>query len=221
MAGPGVLPPHYPTVAAEHADLVSHVAGLILALFGGGVMLGVTLGAWQTGEIAAVSVYVACLVLMMSLSAAYNFANGPLRPLLRRLDHCGIFLMIAGSYTPFTTHNLTGAWSFGMTTAVWLVALLGICGKLFLPDLGNRCWVSVYLAMGWLVLVALRPLIAGTARLPLYLLALAGVLYTSGLLFCLSNKLEFRRAIWHAHVVAAAGAHWTAVLLGVVLAEAR
>jgi hemolysin III len=80
---------------------------------------------------------------------------------LRRLDHAGIFLMIAGSYTPFTTQNLTGAWAWGMTIAVWTIAGLGVFGKLFLPGLGRRFWVGIYLALGWLVLVAIKPMIDG------------------------------------------------------------
>ena len=214
-------PPHYPTPAAKCADLVVHAAGLIFALIGGGVVLGLSVRTGGLSEVAAVAIYAAGLLLMLSFSAAYNFAKASWRPALRRLDHAGIFLMIAGSYTPFTTHNLTGAWAWGMTTAIWSVALVGIFGKLLLPDLGKRFWVGVYLAMGWLVLVALKPLIAGMTWLPLGLLALGGVLYTSGVCFYVNKQLKFARAIWHGHVVAAAGAHWTAVLLGVVLTTTR
>jgi hemolysin III len=222
MTDPIARPPrHYPTPAAKCADLIVHVTGLVLALVGAGVALGLSVRFGGMSEVAAVAIYAVGLVLMLSFSTAYNFGKAPWRPLLRRLDHAGIFLMIAGSYTPFTTHSLKGAWAWGMTSLVWAVALLGVFGKLFLPGLGKRFWVGVYLALGWIAVVALRPLMAGLNWLPLGLLALGGLLYTSGVIFYVNKKLKFARAIWHGHVVAAAGAHWTAILLGVVLATAR
>src|SRR6185436_6419345 len=153
----------------------------------------------------------------LGLSTAYTFAKATCRPLLRRFDHAGIFLMIAGSYTPFTTQVLTGGWAIGMTVAVWTVALAGVAGKLLAPGLDRKFWVGVYLALGWLILVALKPLMHSAAWAALVLLALGGILYSTGVIFYAARKLKFRRAIWHGHVIAAAGAHWTAVLVGVVL----
>jgi len=125
--------------------------------------------------------------------------------------------MIAGSYTPFTTHNLTGAWSWGMTAAVWSIAGLGALGKLFLTRVDRKFWVAVYLALGWLVVVALKPMLDSVAWYALLLLLAGGVLYSTGVIFYVNKRLKFSRAIWHGHVVAAAATHWTAVLLGVVL----
>jgi hemolysin III len=209
-------PRHYPTAAAKCADLVVHITGLVLALFGGGVLLGMSVGMGRLSELAAICVYSAGLLAMLGLSTAYNFGKAPWRPTLRRLDHAGIFLMIAGSYTPFTT-NLGGLWAWGMTAAVWSVALLGVAGKLLLPGLDRRFWVGVYLGLGWLVLVALKPMIDGLSWVALLLLAIGGLLYTTGVVFYVNKRLKFSRAIWHGHVVAAAGAHWAAVLIGVVL----
>ncbi len=214
-----VIPPrHYPTPAAKCADLVVHVTGLVFALFGGGVLLGLSVGVGDLSQVAAVCVYAFGLLAMLGFSTAYNFGKAPWRPVLRRLDHAGIFVMIAASYTPFTTHNLEGAWAWGMTSAVWAIAAFGVAGKLFLPGLGRRVWVGVYLALGWLVLVAVKPLIEGLSWAALLLLALGGLLYTTGVVFYVNKKLKYYRAIWHGHVVAAAGAHWAAVLVGVVLA---
>ncbi len=210
-------PRHYPTPAAKCADLVVHVVGLTLALAGGIVLLALAVGAHSISKTVGVSIYAAGLLAMLAFSTAYNFASPAYRPILRRLDHAGIFLMIAGSYTPFTTANLTGAWAWGMTAAVWSVAGVGALGKLFLPRVDRRFWVAVYLALGWLVLVALKPMLASTAGVAMVLLALGGVLYSTGVVFYLNKRLKFARAIWHGHVVAAAGAHWAAVLLGVVL----
>ncbi|HKR88642.1 MAG TPA: hemolysin III family protein [Phenylobacterium sp.] len=210
-------PRHYPTPAAKCADLVVHVVGLTLALVGGVVLLVLAVGAHSISKTVGVAIYAAGLLAMLAFSTAYNFAKPAYRPALRRLDHAGIFLMIAGSYTPFTTSNLTGAWAWGMTAAVWSIAALGAFGKIFLPMLDRRFWVAVYLVLGWLVLVALKPMMATTAGLAMALLALGGVLYSTGVIFYLNKRLKYARAIWHGHVVAAAGAHWAAVLLGVVL----
>jgi hemolysin III len=171
--------------------------------------------------VVSVTVYAACLLAMLGLSTAYNFAKATWRPLLRRFDHAGIFLMIAGSYTPFTTQVLTGSWAVWMTVAVWAVAIMGVIGKLLAPNLGRRVWVGVYLALGWVIVIALKPLIDSVPWVALLLLALGGTIYSTGVIFYLAKRLKFHRAIWHGHVVAAAGAHWAAVLFGVVLAGAR
>ena len=203
------------------ADLIVHLTGLVFALFGGGILLGLSVGLGRLGQVAAIGVYAAGLLAMLSLSTAYNFGKAPWRPVLRRLDHAGIFLMIAGSYTPFTTHNLRGAWAWGMTAAVWSIALFGVAGKLLLPGLSRRIWVGVYLALGWLVLVAIKPLVAALSWPSLLLLAVGGLVYTSGVFFYANKRLKYARAIWHGHVVAAAGVHWAAILTGVVLAAPR
>ena len=154
---------------------------------------------------------------MFLASAAYNRASPRRRPLLRRLDHAAIFLMIAGSYTPFTTQRLTGAWAWGMTAAVWTLALAGAAGKLFLPGLGKGFWVVLYLALGWVALIAVRPLLADVSILALALLAAGGLIYSLGVIVYLRKTLPFRRAIWHGFVVAAAATQYAAVLTGVVL----
>jgi len=108
-----------------------------------------------------------------------------------------------------------------MTTAVWTVALAGVAGKLFRPGLGRRFWVAIYLALGWLVLVAIKPMIEGLSWVALLLLALGGAIYSTGAVFYLLQKLKFRRAIWHGHVVGGAILQYAAVLVGVVLAQPR
>lgn len=211
-------PRHYPTPAAKCADLVVHVVGLTLALVGGIVLLAFAVTAGSISLLVGVSIYAAGVIAMLAFSTAYNFAHHRHRPTLRRLDHAGIFLMIAGSYTPFTL-GLAGAWGPGMTAAVWSIAALGALGKLFLKGLDRKFWVAVYLALGWLVVVALKPMIDSLAWYALALLVTGGVLYSTGVIFYVNKRLKFARAIWHGHVVAAAGAHWAAVLLGVVLAS--
>jgi len=209
-------PPHYPTPAAKRADLVVHIVGLTLALLGGVVLLALAVGAGSIGRVVGVSIYAAGLLAMLGFSTAYNFAKPRHRPALRRLDHAGIFLMIAGSYTPFTL-SLPGPWAWGMTSAVWSIASLGALGKLLLKHVDRKFWIGVYLALGWLVVVAMKPMIDHLAWYALLLLLAGGLVYSTGVIFYVNKRLKFARAIWHGHVVAAAATHWAAVLVGVVL----
>jgi len=208
---------HYATARAMCADLVVHIVGLVLAVIGGVVLLALAVRGHSVSMVVGVGIYAAGLLAMLAFSTAYNFARPRFRPLLRRLDHAGIFIMIAGSYTPFTTQNLTGAWAWGMTAAVWSVAAFGALGKLFLPTVGRKLWIPVYLALGWLVVIAMKPMLDSTTWLAMLLLGVGGILYSTGVIFYMNKRLTFCRAIWHGHVVAAAGSHWAAVLLGVVL----
>ena len=139
---------HYPSLGARYADLVVHIVGLALALFGGGLALGLAVSQGLLGQVAAVTVYAVGFIAMLAFSMAYNFAKPSWQPFLRRLDHAGIFLMIAASYTPFTTQALEGGWAWGMSIAVWSLAGLGMLGKLLLPGLGKVFWIPLYLVLG-------------------------------------------------------------------------
>lgn len=199
------------------ADLIVHLVGLTLALFGGGVALGLAVSHGLLAKVAAISIYALGLIAMLSFSTAYNFAKPSIQPFLRKLDHAGIFLMIAASYTPFTTQALRGDWALWMTVSVWTLAALGIAGKLFLPGLGKSIWVVLYVALGWFVMIAIKPLIAGVPISAMILLAAGGIVYCIGTVFYMMKGLKFRRAIWHGHVVAGAGLHYAAILVGVVM----
>ncbi len=213
--------PHYPHRAARLADLVVHVAGLVLAVIGGGVALCLAVSHGLIGRAAAVSVYALGFIAMFAFSTAYNFARPKWQAFLYRLDHVGIFLMIAASYTPFTTQLLHGAWSWAMTITVWTLALLGIVSKLFLPAMKDAVTIALYLALGWVVLIAVKPLIHSAPLATLILLAIGGAVYSVGALLFMIKRLTFRRAIWHGHVLAGAATHYAAVMVGVVLVAVK
>lgn len=209
---------HYPTQASRCADFIVHIAGLIFAVVGAlsGLVLANAPGG-GAGKWIAMAVYGFGLIAMFAFSTAYNFAPAKHQPFLRRLDHAGVFLMIASSYTPFTTQALTGPWAIGMTIAVWTLASIGILGKLLVPDLGKIYWIGFYLALGWLVVIAIDPLMRAVPVNALILLVCGGVAYSVGTIFYANNRLVYRRAVWHAHVLVGAGMHYFAILLGVVL----
>jgi hemolysin III len=210
---------HYPRRIERSADRWVHMVGLTGGAVGGVVLLGLSLGVGRLGQAAAVGVYGLCLVVMFAASTAYNMSSARRRPRLRRLDHAAIFLMIAGSYTPFTTQRLTGAWAWGMTLGVWALALGAAAGKLFAPGLGKKFWVVLYLALGWIAVVAIKPLLAGVSAVALILLLAGGLVYSLGVIVYLNKTLPYRRAIWHGFVTAAAATHFAAILTGVVLAR--
>ena len=210
---------HYPTRLEKLVDGWVHGVALMVFTLAVGVALGLAIWQGGLGMAAAVSVYAICVITMIGASMAYNLAeNSKRKSLLRRFDHAAIFLMIAGTYTPFTTIRFDGAWAISMTTIIWVLALIGAAGKLFLPGIGKKIWIAFYVAMGWLVLAALQPMLEGVPLAGLILLAIGGLLYSIGIPFYVWEKLPFRRAIWHSFVMAAAGVHYAAVLTGVVFA---
>jgi hemolysin III len=213
------LADHYPSRAEKLADGWVHAVGIAGAVIGGAVLLALSvLNHGGAGLAAATSLYALCLVAMLAFSAAYNLTHAHrARPFLRKLDEAGIFLMIAGSYTPFTTQRFEGGWSMTMTLLVWAVALAGVAGKLFTSRIPERVWTGIYIAFGWLIVVAIKPLVSGVPMATLVLLVAGGLIYTTGALIFHSN-LPYRRAIWHGFVVTAAGVHYAAICIGVVLA---
>lgn len=208
---------HYASPRERTADGWVHIIGLTTGTLGGLTLLELSLRLGRAGQTVAIGVYAACLVAMFLCSAVYNLASPGRRPLLRRLDHAAIFLMIAGSYTPFTTQSLHGGWAWGMTAAVWTLALAAAGGKLFAPGLGKGFWVVLYLALGWLAVIAVKPLLAGVSAAPMGLLLAGGLIYSAGVIVYVNKSLPFRRAIWHGFVIAAAATQYCAVLTGVVL----
>ena len=211
---------HYPTRAERLADLWVHIAGLVFAGVGGIVLAVLSAFVGGPGMIAATAVYAVCLIAMLACSVAYNLTHPcKARPVLRRLDEAAIFLMIAGSYTPFTTQRFEDpAWSIGFTALVWTLAFAGVVAKLFAPRLNDVVWSIVYVIFGWLAVVAIQPMIAGVPPTALALLVAGGLIYTLGCFVFVRQALPFRRAIWHGFVVAGAGAHYAAVMIGVVFA---
>jgi len=212
---------HYDTRAERLADLWVHVVALALAGIGGVVLATLSAVHGGAGMAFVTAIYALCLVAMLTASTVYNLAHpGPARPVLRRLDEAAIFLMIAGSYTPFTTQRFEGAWAVGFTMLVWGIALAGVFAKLVLPRLSDAIWSAVYVVFGWLAVIALKPMLDTVHPVALILLVVGGLVYTGGVFVFISPRLKFRRAIWHGFVVAGAGVHWAAVLVGVVLAPA-
>ena len=212
---------HYPNAWERAVDGWIHAVALAAAAAGAAWLIWAAQTSGRPGLVIAAALYGAALIAMLAFSMLYNLSRiGPARPFLRRLDEAGIFLMIAGSYTPFTTQRLDGAWAVGMTTAVWSIAIAGIIGKLAFPKLPERAWTVVYILFGWLGVLALQPLRHTLPVAALALLIAGGLVYTGGSLIFHNDRLPFRRAVWHTCVCAGAGLHYVAIIAGVVMAPA-
>src|SRR5262249_39299262 len=154
-------------------------------------------------------IYAGSLIAMLAFSAAYNHLRAShYSDLLRRFDNAAIFILIAGTYTPFTTLRLQGAWAITLTVLVWLVAAVGVALRLIAPRSFDRFSVGFYLALGWIGLIGVKPFIASLQVSTFVLLAIGGVLYSVGVIFHVWERLRFQNAIWHGFVVVAAAIHY-------------
>jgi hemolysin III len=195
------------------ADGIVHAVGLAAAVVGARVLIAAAV--LHGTPVAAVAVYAFALIAMLTFSAAYSLgAHLRFHEVLRRLDYAAIFIMIAGSYTPFTAGVLSDGWAIGLTTAVWAIAALGVVLKTAVAPHGLRNVTTLlYIAFGWIGVVAAGPFMAVLSPLVLWLVVAGGLIYTLGTVVYTQQHLRYRRAIWHAFVVAGAAAHFWAIFL--------
>lgn len=203
------------------ADRTVHILGLTIGVAGSATLILTTAIEAHWTAFLTVLVYTAGLLAMLSFSAAYNLGQQSRhRRFLRRLDHAAIFAMIAGTYTPFTILALDDGWRIGMTVVVWGLASIGIAVKLFAPtQRSTRISAFLYLALGWIGVVALGPFLRNLSPLVLILLGIGGGLYSFGVVFHALERLPYQNAIWHAFVLAAAIVHFAAVYSVVTVAD--
>ncbi|HYD89737.1 MAG TPA: hemolysin III family protein [Vitreimonas sp.] len=212
------LAEHYPNRVEHAADGIVHAVGILAALIGGGLLVSVALVNRGVPMATAGAIYAMCMMAMLAASAVYNLTKpNPYRRVLRRIDEAAIFLMIAGSYTPFTIQLLPPQFAIAVTAAIWMMAFAGAAGKVFYPELSDRAWSFIYLAFGWLAVIILGPAVPTLPPLAVAMLVVAGVTYSGGVLLYLNHAIPFRRALWHACVIIGAAGHYGAVLYGLVL----
>jgi hemolysin III len=194
------------------ADGVVHAIGVSLALVGA-IAIVVVAANSQNTELPSIVVYSLGLLSMFGFSAAYNtWPVSAAKRVLRRFDHSAIFLMIAGTYTPFIAQMKGNLVAMGLLAGVWVTAVVGIILKLLLPGRFDRLAVVLYLLLGWSGAVVYQPVVTALPSLGIWLLAAGGALYSMGVVFYAWRNLRFQNAIWHAFVLAAACCHYAAVL---------
>jgi hemolysin III len=190
-------------------DAIIHVAGVLFAINGGLWLLWHVTG---LSVLVSVSVYCAGLFAMLAGSAVYNlWPAGQPKEWLRRFDHAAIFIMIAGTYTPFAVNRLGPPSGTIILALVWLGAAAGVVLKLLFPRRLERASIALYIGLGWLILTVIRPLSASVAAADFWLLMIGGIIYSTGVVFYLGERLPYHKAIWHAFVLAAVILHFAAV----------
>jgi hemolysin III len=196
----------------EHlADACVHAAGVVFSIAATVFLLVAALRTLPAADIAGLIVYCIGLIGMFGASAAYNLvSHGNLKEALRRLDHSAIFVMIAGSYTPFAIVVGGNAGGF-LLVAVWAIAVIGVAIKLRFPRRFDKLGVLLYLAQGWLVVVAIGPVAEMLPSQALWLLVIGGIVYTAGVPFHLMERLRFHNAIWHLFVLGGAACQFVAI----------
>lgn len=195
------------------ADGCVHVAGIGASLVAMAVLLFLAQRHMPAASVASVAVYAAGALSMFIFSAGYNLVGRPRwKEILRRCDHAAIFIMIAGTYTPFAVVGIGGAWGLALLAGVWAAAVIGIALKLMAPSRFERVSVGLYLLQGWAVLVALDVVVEAIPTRTLVLLGIGGGLYTAGVAFHLWRRLAYQNAIWHGFVLCAAAVHYAAII---------
>jgi len=194
------------------ADGIVHAAGITLGLIG--TIAIITVAIRMKGiEIAPILIYIVGLIAMLGLSAAYNmWPISPTKWILRRFDHSAIYLLIAGTYTPFLAQLKAGITSAGLGIGVWVSAAIGMALKLLLPGRFDRFAVVLCLLLGWSGVFAYESFASALPRASLWLLAIGGVLYSFGTIFHAWQRLRFHNAIWHVFVLTGASCHYSAVV---------
>jgi hemolysin III len=217
---PCPAPVNHETRAEELANTLTHAVGAAFAIIGLVVLVLLAVERADPYRIIGFSIYGATLVLLYLASTCYHGCrNQRLKNHLLRFDYAAIYLLIAGTYTPFMLITLRGPWGWGLLTAVWTMAIFGILIKSIVMDRFVLLSTFLYLLMGWIGMVAARPLFDGLSLGGTIWLLAGGAAYTAGVIFFLWERLPFNHAIWHLFVLAGSVCHFFAVLLYVLPAQ--
>ncbi|MBW6508536.1 MAG: hemolysin III family protein [Desulfuromonadales bacterium] len=205
------------SLAEEIANSVTHGVGVLLSIVGLIVLVNLAATHGNVWHIVSSSIFGATLTLLYLSSTLYHSIPAPgAKKILRLLDHIAIYLLIAGTYTPFLLVNLRGAWGWSLFALVWGIALTGIVLKV--TPLGHKRGLSLtlYLALGWIILIAIKPLLNYLEPDGIRLLVAGGIAYTGGVIFYGWKRLPYNHAIWHLFVLAGSCFHFFAVLFYVI-----
>ncbi len=197
----------------ERFNSISHIAGAVLATVGGVFLVAAAVPGGDAWKIVSFSIYAFLLVALYLISSLYHSLRGAAKPILQKMDHCAIYLLIAGSYTPFTLVTLRGAWGWSMFGAVWLLAAFGIIQELRSARGARIQSLVIYVLMGWLAVLATGPLVAGLGWKGFMWLLAGGLLYSTGIVFyATDHKLRHGHGYWHLFVLGGSVCHYLAIL---------
>lgn len=197
----------------EFASSITHAVGLALSIVGAALLVTFAVVRGTIWHIFTLSIYSGCLIALYASSTVYHACrHEKMKRIFRIADHSAIYLLIAGTYTPFTLINVRGVWGWTLFATVWMLTAVGILWKIL--SLGRHEVVSVllYVAMGWMALIAIKPLLLALPLGAVIWLFTGGSFYSSGLIFFASRRIPFAHAVWHVFVMAGSICHYIAVV---------
>ena len=207
---------HYPR-SEELANRLTHGMGAVLGVAGLVLMVVASARHGDAWHVVSTAIFGTTLVLLYTASTLYHsFSEERMQALLQKIDHAAIFLLIAGTYTPFVLVTLRGPWGWSLFGVVWGLAVVGVTLKFWFAGRFRVASTLIYIAMGWIVLIAIKPLMAALPAGGLHLLVAGGLSYTGGVVFYLWKGLPYHHAIWHLFVLGGSVCHWAAVFFYVV-----
>lgn len=196
----------------ERLNSLSHLIGAIVALAGSVVLIVFASLQGEIWKIISFTVYGISLFLLYLFSTLYHGTTGKRRAVFRKFDHLAIYILIAGTYTPFTLITLKGNWGWILFTLVWLLALLGIWIDIFVIRGRRILPVVVYMLMGWLCIIAIQPLLLSLTQEGFFWLLTGGLFYTVGIVFfALDKSNDYFHVIWHLFVLAGSTVHYLTI----------
>lgn len=197
----------------ERLNSITHLLGAVIALAG---LVSLVIVASMKGDvwrIVSFSIYGTSLFLLYLFSTIYHSTKGSLKILFKKLDHIGIYLLIAGSYTPFVLISLNGAWGWSLFGVIWGLALIGSLLDCYSTDKRRVIQLTIYVVMGWIALIAYQPLIEALSMSGFLWLLGGGLFYSFGIVFYIMDKKQFHfHGIWHMFVLAGSAAHYYTVM---------
>lgn len=205
------------SLAEEVASSVTHGLGVILSITALIVLATLAARSGDTWRLVSFSIYGSTLIIMYLSSALYHsFQKPEVKKVLRYLDHSAIYLLIAGTYTPFTLVTLRGPWGWTIFGLVWSFAFVGLLMTVMGAGRSRLLASLIYIGMGWIIVIAIKPLVETIPPGGLAWLVAGGLFYTLGVIFYVWKKLPFNHAIWHLFVLGGSLCHFLAILLYVL-----
>ncbi len=188
----------------ERFNSITHLLGVVAAIIGISLLIGIAIEKNDVWKIVGFSIYGATLILLYSISTIYHSSPaGKIKNIFRQLDYISIYLLIAGSYTPFTLITLRGAWGWTLFGIIWSLVVIGIFQEILIGKKTRRYSLILYVVMGWLIVIAIKPLIASLSPAGMWWLSAGGFSYTFGVIFfLLDEKYKHFHGIWHIFVMA-------------------
>lgn len=197
----------------ERFNMITHLIGAVAALAGTVVLIVFASLQGDPWKIVSFSIYGVTLFFLYTASTIYHGMTGPMKKFFQRMDHFAIYLLIAGTYTPFTLVSLNGPWGWALFGSVWLLALIGMTQEYIFRKKRTIFSVIIYVLMGWLILIALSPLIDKLGLAGFWWLLGGGLCYTFGIIFyAFDTKVPYFHGIWHLFVLGGSAAHYFAII---------